>query len=81
MNAMCYSIHSQRFKRSFSSDNRKQVKMFIKKLFSGVSEEEIAVTQYIFWTEYADFDSKIGSFDADEFTWKSKDIKDGNSHL
>ena len=41
----------------------------------------MAVTQYIFWTEYTDFDKKIGSFDADEFTRKSKDIKYGNSNL
>ena len=39
------------------------------------------VTQDIFWTEYTEFDNKIGSFDADESTWKSKDIKDGNSRL
>ena len=41
----------------------------------------MAATQDIFWTEYTDFDNKIGSFDADEFIWKSKDIKDDNSHL
>ena len=35
----------------------------------------MTVTQEIFWTEYTDFDNKIGSFDADEFIWKSKDIK------
>ena len=39
------------------------------------------VTQDTFCTEYTDFDNKIGSFDADEFIWKSKDIKDGNGHL
>ena len=39
----------------------------------------MSVTQDIFWTEYTDFDNNIGSFDADEFIWKSKDIKDGNS--
>ena len=38
----------------------------------------MAVTQDIFWTEYTDFYNKIVSFDADEFIWKSKDIKDGN---
>ena len=38
-------------------------------------------TQEIFWTEYTDFDNKIGSFDGDEFIWKSKDIKDDNSHF
>ena len=41
----------------------------------------MAVTQDIFGTEYTDFNRKIGSFDADEFIWKSKDIKDGNSNL
>ena len=63
------------------SDHRKQVNNVIKTLFSGASEEEMAVTQDIFWTEYTDFDNKIGSFDADEFICKSKDIKDGNSHF
>ena len=51
------------------------------RLFSGSSEEEMNVTLYMFWTEYTDFDNKIGSFHADEFIWKSKDISDGNSHL
>ena len=41
----------------------------------------MAVTKYIFWTEYTDFDKNIGSFHVDEFTWKSKDIKYGNSDL
>ena len=63
------------------SDHRKQVNNVIKTSFSGEYEEEIAVTQDIFWTEYTDFDNNIGSFDADEFIWKSKDIRDGNSHL
>ena len=30
------------------------------------------VTIDMFWTEYTDFDNKIGSFDADEFIRKSK---------
>ena len=60
------------------SDHRKQVNNIIKTLFSGASEEEMSVTQDIFWTEYTDFDNKIGSFDANEFIWKSKDIEDGN---
>ena len=63
------------------SDNSRQVNNVIKTLFSGASEEEMAVTLDIFWIEYTDFDNKIGSFDADEFIWKSKDIKDGNIHL
>ena len=41
----------------------------------------MAVTQDISWIEYTDFDNKIGSFDADEFIWKSKYIINGNSHL
>ena len=41
----------------------------------------MAVSQDIFWTENTDFDNKIGTFDADEFIWKSKDIKDDNSNL
>ena len=41
----------------------------------------MAVTQDIFWTEYTEFDIKIDSSDADEFIWKSKGIRDGNSHL
>ena len=36
----------------------------------------MCVTQDIFWTEYTDFNNKIGSFDADEFIQKIKDIKD-----
>ena len=39
------------------------------------------VTLGVFWTEYTVFDNKVGSYDADEFIWKSKDIIDGNSHL
>ena len=50
-------------------------------LFSGSSEEDMNVTLDMFWTEYTDFDNNIGSFDADEFIWKIKDIGDGNSHL
>ena len=48
-------------------DCRKQVKNVIKTLFFGESEEEMAVTQGIFWTDYNEFDKNIGSFDADEF--------------
>ena len=39
------------------------------------------VTIDVFWTEYTSFNNKVGSYDADEFIWKSKDISDGNSHL
>ena len=41
----------------------------------------MAVTLDLFWTEYTSFDNMIGSYDADEFIWKSKDIKYGNSNL
>ena len=41
----------------------------------------MAVTLDLFWTNYTAFDNMIGSFDADEFIWKSKDIRDGNSNL
>ena len=63
------------------SDHRKHVNNVIKTLFSGASEEEMDVTIDLFWTEYSEFVNKIGSFDADEFILKSKDIRDGNSHL
>ena len=63
------------------SDQSKQVKKFIKTLFHGASEDEKDVTQDMFWTDYTEFDKNIGSFDADEFIWKSKDIRCGNSHL
>ena len=62
------------------SAHRKQVNNVIKKIFHGASEDEMSVTQDIFWTEYTDLDNKIGSFDSDYFIWKSKDIRDGNSH-
>ena len=37
--------------------------------------------QDLFWTKYTDFDNNIGSFDGDEFIWKTKDIRYCNSHL
>ena len=79
---LCVIPHIRKDEKYHSdSDHRKQVNNFINTLFYGASEEEMAVTQDIFWTEYTDFDNKIGSFDADEFIWKIKDIKDGNSDL
>ena len=42
---------------------------------------KMTVTLDIFWTEYTKFDNNNGSFDADEFIWKRKDIRDGNSHF
>ena len=41
----------------------------------------MAFTQYLFWTEYTDFDNNNASFDCDEFTRKSKDIRDCNTHF
>ena len=46
-------------------------------MFHGLSEGKTYFTLDLFWTEYTDFDNNIGSFDADKFIWKSKDIKDG----
>ena len=63
------------------SDHRKQGNNVIKKSFNGLPECEMAVTQDVFWTEYTDFDNKNGSFDGDEFMWKSKYIRYGNNHL
>ena len=39
------------------------------------------VTLDVFWTEYTDFDNKVGSYDADEFIWKIKDMRYGNINL
>ena len=68
-------------KDHLDSDHRKQVKNVIKTLFHGVPKDEMAVTQDILWIEYTEFDNNIGSFDADEFIWKIKDIRDGNIHF
>ena len=63
------------------SDHRQQVNNVNKKLFHAIPEDEMAVTQDIFWTEYTDFDNKNDSFYADEFIWKSQDSRYGNIHL
>ena len=62
-------------------DHRKQVNNVIETLFHGLYVYEIAVTQDLFWTEYTEFDNKVGSFDGDEFIWKINNIRDGKSHL
>ena len=54
-------------KHNFDSYHGKQVKKIIKNIFHGASEEEMAVTQDKFCTDYTEFDNNIGSFDADEF--------------
>ena len=41
----------------------------------------MAVTQEIFGTDYTAFDKKNGSFGGDEFIWKIKDIRYGNSKV
>ena len=63
------------------SDNRKQVNNVTKTLFHGLSKDKMDFTQDLFWTEYTDFDNKNSLFDGDEFIWKIKDIRDGNSNL
>ena len=62
-------------------NHRKHVNNVIKTLFCGSSEEDMNVTLDLFWTEYTAFNNKVGSYDADAFIWKSKDISDGNIHL
>ena len=65
---LCVIPHILKYAKYHSdSDHRKQCNNFIKALSSESSEEEMAVTQDIFCTEYTDFNGKIGSFDADEF--------------
>ena len=79
---LCVIPHISKYaKYLLDSDHRKQVNHIIKTLFSGTSEEEMAVTIDLFWTKYTAFDNNIGSYDAGEFIWKTKDISDGNSHL
>ena len=79
---LCVITHILNDERYFSdSDHRKQVINVIKKLFHGLSEDEIAVIQDIFQTEFTEFDNKNGLVDGDEFIWKRKDIRDGNSNL
>ena len=79
---LCVSPHIIRDAKYHSDiDHRKQVNNVINTLFSGASEEEMAVTLDLFWNEYTALDNMIGSYDADEFIRKRKDISNGNSHL
>ena len=41
----------------------------------------MAINQDIFWTEYTELDNNNGSFDVNEFIWKSEGIRDSSSHL
>ena len=63
------------------SDYRKQVNNVIKTFFHGLSDDEMSVTQYIFWNYYIDFYNNNGSFDGYEFICKRKEISDGNIHF
>ena len=79
---LCVIPHILKDKKYHSYiDHRKKFKNVIKTLFRGLPEDGMVVTQDIFWTEYTEFDNKNSSFHADEFIWKCKDIRDGNSHL
>ena len=79
---LCVIPHIRKDAKDHSDrTHRKQVNNVIKTLFSGSSEEEMNVTLDLFWTEYTASDNKIGSYDADEFIWKSTEISDRNSHL
>ena len=42
------------------SDYRKEVNNVIKTFFCGLLEDEMAVSLYIFWTEYIDVDNNNG---------------------
>ena len=65
---LCVIHHIRKDAKDHSDRNhRKQVNNVIKRLFSGSSEEEMNVTLDMFWTEYTDFDNKIGPFDSDKF--------------
>ena len=79
---LCVIPHIRKDAKDHSySEHRKQVNNLIKTLFHGLSEDEMDFTLDLFWTDYTDFDKNNGSFDGNAFIWKSKDIRDGNSHL
>ena len=50
-------------KHHTDSEHRKQVNNVIKTIFCELYVEEMAVTQYLFLTEYTLFDNNNGSFD------------------
>ena len=63
---LCVIPHIRKYaKNNSDNDNRKKVNNVINTLFYWASEEEMAVTLDLFWTEYTAFDNKIGSYDAD----------------
>ena len=58
---LCVIPHIQKYAKYHSdSYHSKQVNNVIKKLFHGVAEDEMDVTQDIFWTKYIDFDNNNG---------------------
>ena len=62
-------------------NHRNQVNNFIKLLFCGLSDDKLNVTLDNFWNEYTDFKHKNGPFYGGKFIWRSKEIRDGNSHF
>ena len=79
---LCVLPHIQKNVKYHSDiDHRKKINNLFKTLFHGLSVDKMAVTQDLFWNDYTLFDNKKDSFDREEFIWKSKDIRDGNSHL
>ena len=60
--------HIRKYAKCHSySDHRKQVNNVTKTSFHGASKDKMTVTQELLWTEYTEYDNKIGSFDVDEF--------------
>ena len=79
---LCVIPHISKYaKYHLYSDHRKQVNNVIKKLFYGLSEYEMDFNQDLSCTEYTEFYNNNGSFDGDEFIWKRKNFRYGNSHL
>ena len=79
---LCVIPHIRKDAKDHSDRNhRKYFNNVIKTLCSGSSEEKMNVTLDVFWTYYTAFDNNVGSYDADAFIWKRKDISDDNSHL
>ena len=64
-----------------NGEHMKQVNIFIKTFFHGLSEDKINETIEKIWTEYIAFNNKSDPFDINEFIWSNKDIRDGNIHI
>ena len=57
---LCVIPHIRKDAKDHSdSGHRKQVNNVINTLFSGGSEDEMAVTLDLLWTEYTEFDNKL----------------------